>query len=571
VGAIPTFAEVEAALTAPGGMFEVTADVVNGVDVKVYRDRLRTLGELLAMGLPRGDDTTYLVHGDRRIGFGTFGELAASVSAALRHDLGMERGDRVAVLAGNIPEWVITFWATVTTGGVIAGLNGWWKADEILYGLNHSGARFLVADAARFERIAARLDDAPALEAVFVVGDTAGESKGRRVCPFDDLLGRQGEPPPDVAIEEDDPAVILYTSGTTGLPKGAVSTHRSVIASVQNQMFNAVAGAMVDGGGVLEQDATTTYLLASPFFHVSGCHSGLVVGMLGGITMVLPVGRFDPEQVLRLMQHERVQVWGTIPAMAWKVVEHPARHDYDLSSVTSVAYGGSPSAVELQRRLHETFPNLRTLGTGYGLTETSSAVTIISGEEYRRRPSSAGRPLPVVDLRIVAPVGRDASTGEPGEVWVRGPGNTPGYWNDPDATDSAFVDGWFRTGDVGRLDDEGYLYIEDRLKDVIIRGGENVYPAEIENRLMEHDAVLDVAVVGVPHPILGEEVRAIVQARPGATLSPDDVRRWVDDALAHFKVPAQVEIRWDSLPRNATGKVLKTRLVADARAESAVP
>jgi long-chain acyl-CoA synthetase len=256
-----------------------------------------------------------------------------------------------------------------------------------------------------------------------------------------------------------------------------------MVANLQNTIYNTVAGAMSGGMDVnLSGDAAaqTASLLTSPMFHVSGCHSGIVVGLLGGVKMVIPVGKFEPEKAMQLIQDEQISIWATVPTMVWRVVEHPDRHNYELSSIKTVAYGGSPSAAELQRRVQETFGAVKTLGNAYGLTESSSVATTISGQEFLDRPDSVGRAMPVVELRIVQADGTDAPAGQLGEVWIKGPIIMPGYWNKPEATAETVTDGWLHSGDIGYLDEEGYLYITDRAKDMIIRGGENVYCVEIE-------------------------------------------------------------------------------------------
>jgi long-chain acyl-CoA synthetase len=316
------------------------------------------------------------------------------------------------------------------------------------------------------------------------------------------------------------------------------------------------AAAVLPGGGT-----PTVSLLTSPLFHVSGCHSGLVVGLLAGIQIVIPAGRFEPMTALELIQDHKVTVWATVPTMVWRVCEHPARHDYDTSSVTTVAFGGSPSADELQRKVAETFPNVRSTTNAYGLTETSSVATLIGGDDAKRKPWSVGPPVPTVEVRIVDAVGQPLPQGETGEVCIRGPIVMKGYWNKPEATAEAIdEDGWLHTGDIGHLDEEGYLAITDRKKDMIIRGGENIYCVEIENRLVLHPAVADAAVIGVPHPELGEEVKAVVQVAAGNELTEGEVRSWVAAELADFKVPAHVELRTGPLPRNASGKLLKNVL-----------
>jgi steroid-24-oyl-CoA synthetase len=559
---MPTRSEVQAMLTAPGAMFEVVTETVDGVEMRVFKSRLGSLREVAAIGQARGDAEEFIVYGERRYGFGTFVSLANSVSRHLNRDFGIGHGDRVAVLSANNPEWCLAFWGTVNLGGILVGLNGWWKTDEILYGLQDSGSRVLVADRGRFERIAGDLDQLPDLEAVFLIDADPAEFGGDpRLRRFDSLTTTPSDELPTSPIDEADPAVIFYTSGTTGRPKGAISTHRSMIANLQNTVFNAVAGAMMSSGeGASVPAAQTSGLLTSPLFHVSGCHSGLVVGMMGGVKLVIPVGRFEPEKAMQLIQDEKITIWATVPTMVWRVVEHPARSSYDLSSITQVAYGGSPSAAELQRQVRATFPNVKSLGNAYGLTESSSVLTINSGQDAIERPDSVGLPMPTAEIKIAGPAGEALAPGETGEIWAKGPLIMPGYWGKPEATAETVTDGWLHTGDVGYLDEDGFLYITDRAKDMIIRGGENIYCVEIENRLIEHPDILDAAVIGVPHPTLGEEVKAIVQVEPGTSLTSAAIQQWVADTLANFKVPAYVEFMTEKLPRNASGKLLKNVL-----------
>ncbi|MGH9210884.1 MAG: class I adenylate-forming enzyme family protein [Acidimicrobiales bacterium] len=568
-----TMAEIKAQLTGPGGMFEVVTDDVLGNPRQVYKERMRSLRDIPQTALARGDERDFIVYGDRHYGFATFVHTANGVAHALAETYGIGPGDRVAVLSQNNPEWCLAFWATVSLDAILVGLNGWWKADEIIYGLVDSGSSVLVADRKRFERIADRLDEAPDLAHVFLADanpedfPVLADHPRVRLHRFDELTGRPTAEFPTVPIDEDDDAVIFYTSGTTGKPKGAISTHRSMVANLQNTLYITVAGTMRataegdDTGISLAGAGETVSLLTSPLFHVSGCHSGLVVGLLAGVKLVIPAGRFEPTEALRLIEENRITVWATVPTMVWRVCEHPARHDYDTSTVTSVAFGGSPSADELQRMVRDTFPNVKSTSNAYGLTETSSVATIITGPDARRKPWSVGPPVATVELRIEGPGGKDAAPGEPGEVCIRGPVLMKGYWGKPEATaDAIDTDGWLHTGDIGTLDDEGFLTITDRLKDMIIRGGENIYCVEIENRLVENTRIADAAVIGVPHPELGEEVKAVIQVEPGHKMTADDVRAWVRESLAEFKVPVYVDIQDEPLPRNASGKLLKNVL-----------
>jgi long-chain acyl-CoA synthetase len=563
---MPTLDEVRAQLTGPGGMFEVVTEDVAGRPMQVYAQRMRSLREIPQGALNRGDDATFLVYGDKDYGFRTFVTEANGMARSLARDYGIGLGDRVAVLSQNNPEWCLAFWAAVAQGAILVGLNGWWKADEVLYGLQDSAATVLVADRKRFERIADRLDEAPDLAHVFLIDADPADfpaAEGVTLHRFDELTTEPTDEFPDNDVDEDDAAVIFYTSGTTGKPKGAISTHRSMIANLQNTMWSSVASAMVnpDAAMLSTGGAPTVSLLTSPLFHVSGCHSGLVVGLLAGIKIVIPSGRFDPVTALELIQDHGVTVWATVPTMVWRVCEYPARHDYDTSSVTTVAFGGSPSADELQRKVADTFPNVQSTANAYGLTETSSVATVISGEDAKAKPWSVGPPVPTVEVQIVDALGKALPQGETGEVCIRGPILMKGYWNKPEATAEAIdEDGWLHTGDIGHLDEDGYLAITDRKKDMIIRGGENIYCVEIENRLVLHPAVADAAVIGVPHPELGEEVKAVVQVESGHSLTDDEVRQWVAAELADFKVPVYVELRTEPLPRNASGKLLKNVL-----------
>jgi long-chain acyl-CoA synthetase len=566
---MPTSAEVRELLTGPGGAFEVVDEVVDGIPMKVYKDRLPNLRAVAELAAMRGNDQAFIVYGDRRIGFTEFFTTSNGVADRWRDGYGLTKGDRVAVLSANNPEWCLSFWATVNSGAILVGLNGWWKTDEVVYGLQDSGSKILVADRGRFERIAEFVgtDVLPDLQAVFLADcdpDDFAHSPGRALLHrFDELTSDPSSTFPDVAIDEADYAVIFYTSGTTGKPKGAISSHRNMIANLQNTIYNTIAVSMVSAGDnplAAAGGGQTVALLTSPLFHVSGCHSSLVVGTIGGVRLVIPEGRFDPDKALQLIQDEGVTVWATVPTMVWRVCEHPTRHDYDTSTVTSVAFGGSPSADELQRKVHETFPNVRSTSNAYGLTESSSVATVISGQDALDKPTSVGPPVPVVEIKIADPNGDAVPQGETGEVYIKGPIIMRGYWGKPEATAETVVDGWLHTGDIGRVDDAGFLYITDRAKDMIIRGGENIYCVEIEQRLVDHPGIADAAVIGVAHPSLGEEVKAVVQLEPGATLTEDEVKAWVADKLANFKVPAYVELVDHKLPRNASGKLLKNVL-----------
>jgi long-chain acyl-CoA synthetase len=302
----------------------------------------------------------------------------------------------------------------------------------------------------------------------------------------------------------------------------------------------------------------TAQLISVPFFHATGCHSILAANTAFGGKLVM-MYRWDPERALELIERERCTSFGGVPAMVWQVLESPSFHKRDLSSVTSVGYGGAPAAPELVRRIREAFPKVSP-GNGYGLTETSSVTTFNAGEDYVRKPDSVGVPVPVCEVKVMDAEGRERAVGEVGEIWIRGPNVVKGYWGKPEATAESFSDGWLHSGDLGRVDEEGFVYIVDRAKDMLIRGGENVYCVEVEAALYEHPAVMDAAVVGIPHRVLGEEVGAVVQVVAGSQVGEEELRRFVAGKLAAFKVPVRIDVRSEPLPRNPNGKILKRQL-----------
>jgi long-chain acyl-CoA synthetase len=560
----PTVDPVIAELTAPGGAFEVVTEDVLGVPLQVYKNRLHSLREIIAMADGRvGVD--FLVQGDRRVTYDEHNALVRRVAASFQQ-LGVGHGDRVAILSANNVEWVVLFWAAAAIGAVVVPLNAWWKTDELEFGLRDSGAKVLFCDARRWELVRDLVDDLSDLEHVFVMDLDEPDGAAR---PGTDLLADDPGALPDVAVAEDDLLAILYTSGTTGRPKGATITHRQAIANLQNIFCLGVAHASRGGESApeLTSDVQSATLLVVPLFHVTGCLATMTLCYASGAKLVLmPPGRFDPDAAMVTIEREKVTTFGGVPTIMWRIVESPNFDRYDLSSVVRVSYGGAPAAPELVQRIHERFPKVRkTLATAYGLTESASVATSNTGDDYQTHPDSVGRPVPTVEIEVVDPDGKPVPVGDTGEIWLRGPTMMRrGYWNRPDATDEAIApDGWFRSGDIGRFDEDGFLYLVDRQKDMIIRGGENVYCVEVEQVLFEHPDVVDAAVVGVPHKVLGEEVKAVVQLKPGATATVESLRAHCADRLADFKVPAHVELRDEPLPRNPAGKVLKSLLRGD--------
>jgi acyl-CoA synthetase (AMP-forming)/AMP-acid ligase II len=548
--------EIEAQLTAPGGPFELVEEDVLGERLRVFKSRARSLRELLERSAAFGE-REYVVYEDCRLSYAAHLRAVASVARALEERFGVRRGDRVALLAANGPEWVLAFWAAQSLGAVAVGLNGWWAGDEIRYGVADAEPRVLIGDRKRLARLEGRDPGVPVVE---IERD------------FDALLRHAPDAPLSRApIDEDDAACILYTSGTTGRPKGAVNSHRAIAALVQLNLFNGVRGMLAAARSAPPAAAPAApprppcALVTTPFFHVSGLYTGAVMMLAIGAKMVLRGGRFDPVDAMRLIEREQVTSWGPMGTMVHRVVHHPDLAKYDLSSVVQIGSGGAPMHPDLQARIREAFPSARrSLGLGYGLTESCALATVCSGEELLRHPDSVGRPLPTVELEIRDADGAPLPEGREGEIHIRGPLVMREYWRRPEATKEVLLPGrWLRTGDVGRLV-EGRLYVNARARDLILRGGENVYPVEIEQRLEAHPDVLEAAVVGVEHEELGQEVKAFVVPLPGRTLDAAALAAWVGAALAAFKVPAHFETRSEPLPRNATGKVLKGVLLGES-------
>ncbi len=550
-----TWDEVVARLTGPGAPFEMVLEEVRGLPMRNFKHREPTLREKIANSALHGD-AVFLVQGERRISYAEHARRVWGAARALREEHGLRRGDRLAVLAYNSPDWLISLFGAVCAGGIGVGLNGWWTRQEIAYGLADSGSRYLVVDERLWPRVETLVGELPGLERVFFVGEHAP----RGTVPIGEILIPHDERPTD-PIDPDDPFVLLYTSGTTGRAKACITTHRGTVTQVMGILFSGVAGALVGGANPVPADGgQAASLVTSPLFHVGGLHSGVCTAMTVGAKLVFPRGRFDPDECMGLIERERISMWGAIPTMLHRVVHSPNLARYDLSSLRAVSFGGAPTPPETIERARAVLPVEPTFSNAYGLTETHGVATLNGGKDLLGRKTSIGRPIPVLDLKVVDEQGREVPPGQLGELVFYGPTVTPGYWNQPEATAETVRSGWLHTGDLGYRDPEGFFFVVDRAKDMILRGGENVYCVEIENCLAEHPAIDEAAIVGVPDREYGERVKAIVRLRPAARLDAAGVQRHVAAHLAAFKVPELVEFTEEPLPRNPAGKLLKNLL-----------
>ncbi len=550
-----TYEEVVAQLTGPGAPFEIVTEPVRGLPMKNFKAREKSLREKVANSALRGD-AVWMVQGERRITYAEHARLVWGAGRALKEGFGFRPGDRLAILAYNSPDWLVSLFATASIGGIGVGLNGWWTPEEIEYGLTDSGSRYLVVDERLYPRVEQLAGRLPALERIFFIGDRPP----RGTVPIAELLQPHAEMPTD-PIAEDDPFILLYTSGTTGRPKGCITTHRGTITQVLGVIFSGLAGALMGGANPIPSDGgQPASLLTSPLFHVGGIHSGVCTALTAGAKVVFSSGKFDAEQAMQLIERERITVWGAIPTMLHRVVHHPKVKDYDLSSLRSISFGGAPTPPETIEKAREVLPIEPSFANAYGLTETHGVATLNGGKDLLGRKTSIGRPIPVLEMKIVDEDGRALGENKLGELLIYGPTVTPGYWNRPEATAETVRAGWLHTGDLGYRDREGFYFVVDRAKDMILRGGENVYCVEIENCLADHPEIDEAAIVGVPDTELGERVKAIVRRVPGSTLGDDAVRKHVAAHLASFKVPELVEFTDRPLPRNPAGKLLKNLL-----------
>lgn len=559
--------QAHALITQPGLPTEVAEEVIRGVKLKVWKNQPPTLRAVADMAKGHGDKV-FLVYEDERATFDAFHRAVGAFARELQAQ-GVTKGDRVAVIMRNLPEWVVAFYGAAALGAIVTPLNAWWTGPELEYGLTDSGTKVAVVDAERYARLAEHLPNCPDLVRVYVSRETE-EIAHPYVTKLETVLGGTDDwaklpdqPFPDVAIDTDDDATIFYTSGTTGKPKGALATNRGINTNIITAGAANARAFLRRGEAPPAPDPAAPQkaaLLAVPFFHVTGCFAVLNPSLFAGAKIVL-MHKWDAIRAFELIQREKVTSAGGVPTIAWQLIEHPARANYDLSSLEGVSYGGAPSAPELVRRLKETFPKSQS-GQGWGMTETCATVTSNLAEDYQNRPDSCGVPAAVAELQIRDPA--DGVTvlpsGVVGELWSKGPMNAKLYWNKPEPTAQTFIDGWVRTGDLAKLDEEGFCFIIDRAKDMLIRGGENIYCVEVENVLYDHPGVMDAAVVGIPHRTLGEEPGAVVTLKPGAEATEQELRAHVAERLAAFKVPVQIRFWHEVLPRNPNGKILKSEL-----------
>jgi acyl-CoA synthetase (AMP-forming)/AMP-acid ligase II len=540
-------AGLRARLTGPGGEFELAEQDVRGVRVPVFVNRRASLRDWLAGSAELGP-VEYLVQGDRRLSFADHAAAVASLADILACDHGVGPGDRVAILAANSPDWVLTFWAAVSLGAVVVAGNAWWTAREASYSLGRVRPAVIVADGRR----AALLDGlaGPVLRTSDIPRLIAARGPARLA---------------DVTPDEDQAAVVMYTSGTTGYPKGAVHSHRNLLSVIEYHRFtDALARETAAALGMPARVGGRRFLMSLPLFHIASLHNLALPRLASGDTVVIDDGRFDVDRVLGLVEHEKITNWAIVPTMAHRLVEHAALADYDLSSLAALSINSAPSSPALKEQVRAALPTVQAaLADSYGLTEASTAATVATPMDLALHPTSVGPPITSVAVEIRDASGARVPDGEEGEIWLRSQFTMLGYWEDPAATDAMLTpDGWLRTGDLGSMRD-GRLFMASRRSDLILRGGENVYPAEVEAVLDEHPDIVECAVFGVDDADLGQAVAAIV-VTASTGLTERALHAFAAERLAYYKVPARWRLTTTPLMRTATGKVIRRSLSLDS-------
>ncbi len=552
---MPTRSEAIAQLTAPGEPFELELQELYGRPCRTFKNAPPTFREFFE---ENRSHETFLVYDNERYTFEETYQIASSIGGLLVNDYGIVKGDRVAISMRNFPEWIFAFMAVTSIGGIAVAMNALWQSEEMEYGLIDSGAKVLFADQERLDRLTGCSD---ALS-VKVIAVRPLEALPPGIPDLAALLGdREPQPMPVVDFGPVDDAMIVYTSGSTGHPKGAVSCHRNVISALLGWELGLQVGLLVTEQEPPELEHQAATLLAVPLFHATGSHA-VYLASYRSQRKIVCMYKWDPELGAELIEREQISSFVAPAAMTGDLVQTAKVTKRDLSSLLGVGGGGAPRAPEQVREIEKSFANAMP-GTGWGMTETNAIGTGIGGPDYLERPASSGRCAPILEIRVVDEHGSEVPVGERGELQIRGTTVIRGYWNRPDADAEAFAeDGWLRTGDVAYIDDEEFVFIVDRIKDLVIRGGENIGCGQVEAALVEHPDVLEASVYAVPDERLGEEVGATVYTN--SNVGEEELRTFLLDRLARFEIPRYLDITTAPLPRIASGKIFKRKIRADA-------
>ena len=542
-------------LTGPGGAFEIAEADVLGQRIRTYKNAPPSVREVWLSTLQFAE-RPYLVYQDERLTYAEAHDIVNSTANWLLAQ-GVKAEDRIAIAMRNYPEWMLIYWACLSIGVTVVGMNAWWTAEEMAYGLSDSAPKVLFLDAERLARVQERPDMVKGMQLVGVriPEIPAGLTDWSEVAAHGGAM-------PDVTVDPDSDACIFYTSGTTGFPKGAQLTHRGCVSNLFNMLFAGASSALAveraTGVSPPAEPPIPVTLITTPLFHVTANNCGAYATTAAGGKMVL-MYRWDAGEALRIIEQERVSSMSGVPVMARELINHPDFEKTDTSSLLALAGGGAQVPPDLVLKIEKQVSTARP-STGYGMTETCGIITSVSGDFFVDKPDSAGPAMPSFEAKCVDDNGKTVGPGEIGELWVRGSSVIKGYINRPEATASTITDGWLHTGDVARIDEDGFIFIVDRKKDMVLRGGENIYCAEVESAIYRHNAVAECSVFGVPDQRLGEEVGVAVVLKPGESLDEDGLRAHCAAIMAKHKVPRYIWFLDDALPRNASGKFVKRDL-----------
>ena len=514
-------------------------------------------------------ENEYLIYGEERM---TYGQAHTQVDALASYltSVGVGHGDRVALSMRNYPEWALAYWATLKIGAAVVGMIAWWTGAEMEFGLADSTPKALIVDEERLKRVEPELEGLRKNSSLHVIGVRVQGELPEDSIHWEDAIEKASELPsaPEIDISPEDDVCIFYTSGTTGRPKGAALTHRGAVSNLLNLGFwNAMtvtagmkavaAGETPAGADKQAGESNPGSVLAVPLFHVTGCNCCLHPVTAQGGRLIL-MYRWDAGVALELIEKERPSTFTGVPTMARELINHPDFEARDTSSLSHLGGGGAAVQPDLVHKIEKKIDGRPS--TGYGLTEVNGVIAMNSAHFFTAKPESTGPVVPILESRIVSEDGEDQEAGQLGELWVRGGNVFRGYLNRPEANEEILTDGWFHTGDIGYLDDDGFLFLVDRAKDMVLRGGENVYSAEVEAAIYEHPSVAEAAVFAVPDERLGEAVGVAIVKLPGAQLTAEELQNHVRTLIASFKVPEHIWFSEEPLPRNANGKFLKREL-----------
>ncbi len=551
-----SISEAIADVSAAGQPFEIIEVEHDGVTNRAFKNAPATLRQLF--DLARGVEETFLVYEDEEWTFAEVMREVDALSDTLVHHFGIKKGDRVGIAMRNFPEWVISFAAIISVGAISVSLNAWWTEDELDFAINDSGLALFIGDSERILRASGSCARAGARLLGVRLNENATYADG--VERWSDVVVT-GVAMPEIDIDANSDATILYTSGTTGFPRGAVSTHRAICQTIMAFSSGAAIQAARRDGDEEGSGQAPCFILIVPLFHVTGCIPVMLSCFTWHFKLVM-MYKWDPERALALIERHHVTNFVGVPTQAWDLIESPSFSKYDTSSLTAVGGGGAPAPPTLVERVEHSFkkgrPNL-----GYGMTETNAYGPGNYGDDYLSHPTSTGRvPTIVMDADIRDEALNSLATGERGEIWLKSPTLIRGYWRNPDVTADTIRMGWLRTGDLGHVSEEGFLYVDDRAKDMIIRAGENVYSAQVESAIYEHPAVYEAAVFGLYNERLGEEVAAAVMVRDETSLTTGELQAFLSSRLAAYMIPSRVAFTREPLPRNPAGKLLKREMPA---------